>query len=41
MIIPPRKQKSTYHRPGQMNKQILKDLHIQIYYDHRSKGVTF
>lgn len=40
-IISPRKQKSTYHRPGQMNEEILKDPHIQIYHDHQSKGVTF
>lgn len=24
-------KKSAYHRPGQMNKEILKDLHVQIY----------
>lgn len=31
-------KQTTYHWPGQMNKEILKDLHIR---DHRSKGVTF
>lgn len=36
-----KKTKNTYHRPGQMNEEILKDPHIQIYHDHQSKGVTF
>lgn len=31
-------KKTTYHWPGHMNKEILKDLHVR---DHRSKGVTF
>lgn len=31
-------KQTTYHWPGQMNKEILKDLYVR---DHHSKGVTF